>query len=243
MNRVSRVIVAAVLAAATASAFGQNGTIKGKVNFKGDKPPKFKELKMGADKYCENHHANDAAKPRPEYFVVNPNNTVRDVFVYIKSGLPKQEWPKPAKTVLDQVGCMYVPHVLGVMAGQEIEIKNSDATSHNIHALPKANAEFNFGQTQKGMTKVETFKNPEMAIKIKCDVHPWMAAWCHVMTHPFFAVTNVEGTFEIKDVPPGEYELAFWQERSEEQVMKVKVGPGETKEVNLDLEYKRKGED
>lgn len=242
----SYVFSAVTVLAVCSIAFGEGGTIKGKVDFKG-KQFKLKPIQMSADAACAAMHP-DAV--RPETVVHNENGTLRDVFVYVKSGLPKQDWPVPTTPAqIDQRGCMYNPHVQGIMAGQPVEIVNSDNTSHNIHSLPKNSPEFNLGQPKKDMKSTQTFKNPEFGdtpVRIKCDVHPWMGAWVHVMPHPFFSTTGKEGTFEIKGLPDGEYEIVAWQEKLGMQTAKVTIKGGNAVEQNFTFERKegdKKGED
>jgi hypothetical protein len=138
--------------------------------------------------------------------------------------------------VLDQDGCIYKPHVLGVMTGQNIRIKNSDPTNHNIHPLPKVNQEWNESQPPKGEEKLKSFAREEVMIPVKCNVHPWMRSYIGVVSHPFFAVTGDDGTFTIKGLPPGTYTLETWHEKFGPQDMQVTVGPKESKTV--DFTYK-----
>lgn len=236
-------LAATIVAACAMTAFGDGATIKGKVTYKGTPPktsgPKIKNM-QGADPICAGMHPNGA---RQEWIMVdNATGGLRDVFIYVKSGLPNKKWDVPSEqVVLDQKGCMYSPHIFGVMAGQGILIKNSDGTAHNIHALPKINAEFNKAQPRKGMQMTQSFKTAEMAVKIKCDVHPWMGAWAHVMDHPFHATTAADGTFEITGLPAGEYVIEAWTEKMGTQTMTVKVGEGETKDdIAFEFERKRK---
>jgi plastocyanin len=168
--------------------------------------------------------------------VANENSTVRDIFVYVKSGLPAgKTWTVPTEpVVLDQKGCHYEPHVFGIMTGQELLVRNSDNTAHNINANPKNNDGFNQGQPKKGMEFTKTFGVAEQMVKFKCDVHPWMSAYCAVMEHPFFATTDEDGNFEITGLPDGTYVLSTWGERFKKgQEMTVTISGGETQEVEF----------
>ena len=234
-------LAATIVAACAMTAFGEGATIKGKVSYKGKPPktsgPKIKNI-AGADPACAAMHPNGA---RQEFIVVDSaTGGLRDVFIYVKSGLPNKKWDVPSEqVVLNQKGCMYTPHVFGMMAGQEILIKNSDGTAHNIHSLPKNSSEVNKAQPRKGMQMTQTVKTAEMAVKIKCDIHPWMGAWAHVMDHPFHATTGADGTFEITGLPEGEYVIEAWTERMGTQTMTVTVGDGETKE-DIAFAFERK---
>jgi Carboxypeptidase regulatory-like domain len=207
-------------------------SITGKVVFDGT-PPKVKKIKTDADPQCAAMHAD---KPlMSEEVVVNDNGTLRNVFVYVKSGLPAgktYEVPKEP-VVIEQKGCEYFPHVFGMMAKQLLLIKNDDDTLHNIHALPTVNEEFNKGQPSGSPDLKKTFTKPEVMVKFKCDVHPWMGAYVGVMDNPFFAVTGADGTFSLKGLPAGDYEIVAWHEKYGEQTQKVKVGDGETKTVDF----------
>jgi plastocyanin len=218
----------------TSQVFG--GTVTGKINFKGAKPS-IPAIKMNADKKCLTlHGGKDVAS---EQVVVNPNNTLRYVFVYVKSGLQGKKYPAPKdKIVIDQKGCMYTPHVFGMMAGQPLEVVNDDPFMHNIHALPKNSATFNIGQPKKGMKNTKTFDKPEVMVKIKCDVHNWMSAYIGVLDHPFFAVSDEKGNFTIKDLPAGDYEIEAWHEKYGAQTMKVTVGASETKTADFTFDGK-----
>lgn len=224
-------IVTGILTALAFSAAAMAGDgIKGTVKFKdGDKVYKFKKQnkKLAADPFCE---AKWNGKPfRSQKVAHNGNGTLRYIFVHIKSGLPDKKWDVPkTPVILDQIGCRYEPHVFGVMAGQTIEIRNSDGTAHNIHAVPKANKGFNKAQPRKGMKMNQSFKNPEMDVKVKCDVHPWMQCWIHVMKHPFHATTGADGSFDIKTdgLPDGEYEIEALSEYFKPKTAKVTIAGG-----------------
>jgi plastocyanin len=212
------------------------GNVTGKVNFKGAKPAPVK-IKMTADKKCEKMHGGKDVLS--DQVVVNPNGTLRNVFVYVKSGLPKKKYPVPAEKVkFDQSGCRYTPHVFGVMAGQKIEITNSDETLHNVHALPKNSKQFNIAQPKKGMKMTQSFATPEVMVKIKCEVHNWMAAYVGVMDNPYFAVSDDQGNFTIKDLPAGTYEVEAWHEKYGTMTAKVTVGAADTKTADFSFAAK-----
>src|SRR5712664_1305599 len=154
------------------------GSITGKISFTGDKPA-MKTLSMDATPACARAHT---TPQKSQEVMVNENGTLKNVFVWVKSGLPDKAWPAPATPVkLDQKGCMYEPHVFGVMAGQDIEIANADPTNHNIHPLPKENREWNESQPPSGEAKKKSFARQEVMIPVKCNVHPWMRAYIGVV--------------------------------------------------------------
>lgn len=204
--------------AAPAAAPGQ-ATISGKVMFTGAKPA-LRVLSMDATPACARMHKDP---PRSEEVVVNADGSLKNVFVYVKAGLPDSKWPVPAKVTVDQVGCVYKPHVVGLMVGQDIEFLNSDETNHNIHPLPRVNREWNESQPPKGDAKVKQFPQPEIMMPVKCNVHPWMRLYVNVTSHPYFAVTGDDGAFEIKGLPAGDYTVEAVQERYGPQETKVKV--------------------
>ncbi len=203
-------------------------TISGKVTFAGANPAK-ETIKMEADAFCKAAHSGPVYT---EDAVVNPNGTLGWVLVYVKDVQGK--FPAPATAVtLDQRGCQYHPHVFGIQAGQELKIINSDGTLHNIHALPKVNAEFNIGQPFPKMETIKKFDKPEVPVRFKCDVHKWMGAYAGVFSHPFFATTSDQGTFEIKNLPAGTYTVEAWHEKYGTQTSSVTVGATETKTVDF----------
>ncbi len=212
------------------------GTLTGKVNFKGAKVVPVK-IKMTADKKCEKMHSGKDVYS--DQVVVNSNNTLKNVFIYIKSGLPKKKYKTPKEKVrFDQNGCQYSPHVFGVMVDQKIEIRNDDETLHNVHALPKNSKQFNIAQPKKGMKMIQSFSKPEVMVKIKCEVHNWMAAYVGVMDNPYFAVSDDKGAFTIPDLPAGEYEVEAWHEKFGTKTMKLKVGASDTKTADFTFEGK-----
>ncbi len=206
------------------------GSITGKVAFAGDKPV-MKTLSMDAVPNCARAHT---TPQKSQEVMVNENGTLKNVFVWVKAGVPDKQWPVPPSAVkLEQKGCMYEPHVLGVMATQEIEIINDDPTNHNIHPLPKVNQEWNESQPPKGDPKKKSFARQEVLISVKCNVHPWMRAYIGVVGHPFFAVTGDDGTFTIKGLPPGTYTIEAIQEKFGSKEMQVTVGAKEAKTAAL----------
>ena len=224
---------------ATASAGGagavpdeaNGGTITGKVAFDGAKP-KMKVIDMSAVPFCTKAHAGSPGMT--EDAVVNDNGTLKNVFVWVKSGLPDKQWQVPTTPVLlDQNGCMYKPHVIGVMAGQQIDIKNSDQTNHNIHPMPQTNQEWNESQPPGTPDRMQTFPRQEVMIAVKCNIHPWMRSYIGVVSHPFFAVTGDDGTFTIKGLPPGTYTIEMIHEKYGKQEQQVTVGAKETKTADF----------
>jgi plastocyanin len=194
-----------LLPAATDETFKVSGTVK----LDGAVPAAKLNKALGGDPACCALHKD---LPARDDLVVNPLGGVKWAFVYVKKGLEGQTFDPPAQPVqLDQVGCVYAPHVTGARVGQVVQFKNSDPMGHNVHGLPFSNKEFNFGQPPGSLNTVK-FTTPEVMVKVKCDVHPWMGTWIGVLDHPFFAVTDAEGKFEIKNLHPGTYTLGIWHE-------------------------------
>ncbi len=206
------------------------GNITGTVKFAGAKP-KMPKISMSADAVCKAGHTSDVFS---EEVVVNPNNTLRYVYVYVKSGLNNLKFPAPSTpAVLDQKGCMYQPHVVAVQVGQALKIRNSDGVLHNVNARPAKNQGFNMGQPVQGMESDKTFTAAEVMIPVKCDVHPWMHSWIGVQDHPYAAVSDETGAFSLSNLPPGEYEVEAWHEKYGTSVQKVTVGAKETKAITF----------
>jgi len=209
------------------------GTITGKVAFTGQTPNRIR-IRMDAVPACTQ------ANPEPVFVqevVVNSNNTLANVFVYVKEGLGDRSFAAPAGDVLiDQQGCMYHPHVMGLVVGQKLRIKNSDSTNHNIHPLPKENREWNQSQPPGSADMIQEFARPEIMIPVKCNVHPWMISYIGVQRHPFFAVSGADGSFEIKGLPPGNYVIEAWHEKFGTFQQNVTVGASETKQVDFSIQ-------
>ena len=205
-------------------------TITGKVTFSGEKPAS-KAISMDAVPACANQYKGTIPA---DDTIVNPNATLKNVFVYVKAGLPARQWPAPATPVsLDQKGCIYTPRVLGIMTGQDLEISNNDPSMHNVHPMPKNNKEWNTSQAPKGEKIVKQFDKEDIMIPFKCNVHPWMRAYVGVVSHPFFAVTGDDGSFTLKGLPPGDYTLAAWHEKLGTQEIKVSVAAKESKAADF----------
>jgi plastocyanin len=214
---------AAAVDAATAA------TVTGKVKFEGTPPPP-QSIKLSSDPYCQK--ANPGLTTETE--VVGKDGAVGNVFVYVKDGLGNRTFPTPSEpVVLDQKGCHYTPHVLGIQVGQPLQIVNSDDTLHNVHGLPKVNQEFNQGQPIQGMKMTHTFSAKEVMVPFKCDVHGWMNAWIGVLDHPYYAVTSADGSFSLKGLPPGTYTIEAWHEKLGTQTQTVTVAEKESKDVQF----------
>lgn len=222
-------MAAGFVANAPAAARPQNsGSISGTVAFQGT-PPKRGSLNMDADPVCSGKHAEPVLA---EDGAVNSNGTLPNVFVYL-DGVTGTFQPPAQPVILDQHGCMYEPHVLGIMVGQELRIVSSDATTHNIHFVPKVNDHWNHSQLPGSAPLSHKFSKPEIMIPVQCNEHPWMKAYIAVTSNPFYAVTGDAGSFTIKAVPPGSYTLKTWTASFGTQEEKVIVHAGETAHVSL----------
>lgn len=188
----------------------QAASVSGKILFQGS-APEPKKAAMDADPSCQLAHPDGITL---DEVVVNANGTLKNVFIYVKEGLSGQTFEPPKEAVvIDQYGCAYNPHVFGIQVNQTLEILNSDDTLHNVHALAKTNKEFNLGMPIKGMKLTKKFTSPEIMVKFKCEVHPWMSAYVGIVNHPFYSVSNEEGNFNIQNLPVGEYVLEAWHEK------------------------------
>ncbi len=206
------------------------GTVSGRVLFTGT-PPVMPVIDMSSNPQCERQHKTPV---KAETVVVNPNGTLRNVFVWIKSGLSPAKWPMPATPAkLDQNGCMYAPRVQGLMEGQDFEILNSDPVNHNVHAECERNAAWNESQPPRAEHKFKKFPAEEVLFPVTCSVHPWMRAYVGVSPHPFFFVTADDGTFVLKGVPPGTYTIEAVHEKYGRKEGKVTVAPSGTASIEF----------
>ena len=212
------------IAAGTAS-------VRGVVKFVGA-VPKSTPVNMAADPSCAKQHP---APVLSQDVVADANGGLQNVIVFIADGLGNQTFDPPSQpVVLTQKGCMYQPHVLAMQENQRLEVKNDDPTSHNIHPVPVNNREWNKSEPPGSKTE-ETFTRSEIAIPVKCNIHPWMRGYVAVFKHPYFAVTGKDGSFDLSSLPPGTYTVEAWHEKLGTSTQKITIGANETKAVNLVL--------
>jgi plastocyanin len=202
-------------------------SITGTVTFDG-KAPALKPIAMDAEPVCAKKHSGPVPN---EMLELGNGGTMGNILVWVSKGLPSgKTWPAPSTpVVIDQNGCLYKPHVMGIMVGQTYKILNSDGILHNIHTLPKVNASFNKGMPATVKEATTVFAKPEDAFHVKCDVHPWMSAYVGVFTHPFFSVTAADGKYTISGLDPGTYEITAWHERLGTKTATVTVGASDKK--------------
>jgi len=202
-----------------------SATVNGAVKLEGA-APKPARIDMSQDPNCQG--ANSAEN------IVASEGHLANVFVYVKAGLGNRNFDIPKEAItLAQSGCKYHPHVMGVMAGQTIKIVNGDPTTHNIHPVPKDNREWNESQAPQAAALEKSFAREEILLPVQCNQHPWMKMYVNVVKNPFYTVTGPDGKFEIKGLPPGEYTLAFVQEKLGEQEVKVTLAAKESKTVDV----------
>lgn len=203
-------------------------TISGMVMFEGT-PPAATAIDMADEPTCAEQYSGDG--PMTEEVVVTDGH-LANVFVYVKEGL-SGDFPVPStQVVLDQKGCRYEPHVVGIMAGQDLTIRNSDGLLHNINTESSANRSFNISQP-RSMESNRSFRSMEIMIPVKCDVHGWMTSYIGVVDHPYFAVTGTDGRYTIPNLPPGEYVIEAWHEVLGTQTFPVTVGAQETGDASF----------
>ena len=206
------------------------GTITGTVTYEGA-IPKFREIKMDADPICLSKHGK---KVFPQTLVLGPDKTMANVFVRVKDGIFDDTYPAPIEPIIiTQEGCMYDPHVIGLMVGQPLKILNPDGTLHNVHVLSKINPEFNLAMPKFRRETTKVFGKAEFMFPIKCDVHPWMSAWISVMDHPFFDITGEDGEFRIESVPSGRFTVEAWHEKLGTVSESVLVSPGSESKISF----------
>ena len=206
------------------------GSVTGKISLDGT-PPDSKPIDMSADPYCDKL---SGAPKFPQQVVTGEGGSLANVVVYVKDFPADYIVVAPESgTSLSQRGCMYDPHIVALRTGEKLEIRNEDQSTHNILAMPQQNPKWNRSETPGTAPIEETFAVPEMAIPVRCNVHPWMKSYLFVFAHPYYAVTGKDGRFEMKNLPPGTYTLEAWQEKYGKQDVTVTVDPKESKTVDF----------
>ena len=202
--------------------------VSGTVTFDGERPVAA-PVKAGGSLYCV-RHARDLAM---EDALVSENGLVQNVIIYVRSGHERWAYAPPSDfAVLDQKDCVYTPHVLTVMANQQVRIRNSDDTFHNVHAQPKRNTPFNLAQAVRNAEDVQVFSKADEPFRVGCDLHRWMSAYIGVFEHPFHTITDEKGAYSMQ-LPPGKYELAAWHEKYGLRTAMVDVQDGQKIELNF----------
>ncbi len=215
----------------SANAVPEGAEILGTITFRGADPDV--EIPLSADPHCRELNGGAINSGTVE---VDAQGRLANVFLYISKGLTAPPPPAPASAVeLDQNGCRYRPRVLGLRVGQPLVIKNSDSTIHNVHGIPTANPEFNQGTPARGMQIEKRFEKPDVMVRMKCDVHPWMSAWIGVLDHPYFAVSDALGKFRIAGLPAGTYTLTLWHESLGRREQSVTVEALGKAQIDFDL--------
>lgn len=222
--------------APVAGAVTPSVTVRGTVKFDGV-APKPAHINMAQEPSCAKMHGGTAAS---QEVVIGPNGSLANVIVYISEGLtsPVADAPPSSPMVIEQKGCMYEPHVLALQAGQDLKVINSDSTSHNIHPMPANNREWNKSQPPGSPAIEATFAREEIAIPVKCNIHPWMKSYIGVFKNPYFSVTDKNGSFELKNLPPGTYTVSAWHEKYGTVTQNITVGANESKAIELDFKAK-----
>ncbi len=190
---------------------------------------------MGSNEYCAT--AQHSAQHRSQAVSTGAGNGLRDVIVYVEEG-PRGvgNSENHAPVLLDQKDCMYVPRVIAMRTSQQLVVRNSDATLHNVHVYATENRGFNIGQPFQGIESNKTFDTHEVGIRVKCDVHGWMTGSIAVFDHDFFAVTAADGNFSMENLPPGEYTLVAWHQSLGRRTQPMTITAGSTPEVHFEFE-------
>ena len=228
----SRRLLTAVLATVVAPSLMFGGTISGKITYTGT-PVKQKPIDMSKEPSCAKQHATPVTT---ETVVTGANNTLENVVVYISAGADDANAPAQAVT-FTQKGCQYLPHVIALHTGQELQVANADQTSHNIHPLAKVNREWNKSQPPGSPNISEKFDSPEF-ISVKCNIHPWMHGWFVVLKTNHYSISKDDGAFTLPNLPPGKYTVTAWHEDYGTQTADVTITGNETKPVDFTFKAK-----
>ena len=213
----------------TAIDLATTGAIQVDVQFQGTVPP-MKELVMSGFPQCAAQHQ----APVLAGDMLVKDGKVENAFVYVKDGLGDRVFAVPTDpVVIDQKGCLYVPHVAGAQVGQPVEFRNGDATLHNVHGSPKGSSGWNVALPRQGAERTITVEHPEVMISVRCDLHPWMQGWLGVVDHPFFGVSGPDGRVTLQGVPPGDYVVGVWHERFGTREAKATVTPKGTASMGV----------
>jgi plastocyanin len=210
------------------------GSVTGTVKLDGT-PPHERGIDMSKEPSCAKEHASNPVKV--ETVVVGPNGGLQNVVVYVTQGLSGNEGSSTEVQEWDQKGCQYIPHVIALNPNQHFKVVNSDQTSHNIHPQPKNNSEWNKSQPPGSQPFDVTWANPEVAINVKCNIHPWMHGYMAVVKGPH-AVTDNNGGFKLEGLAPGNYTLTAWQEEYGTQTQNVTVAAGKPAAANFTFKAK-----
>lgn len=204
-------------------------TLRGVVHFDG-KIPSARPINIAADPVCAKQHPSAVMA---QEVVADAQGDLQNVIVFVSDGLNGQVFDPPSQpAVVEQKGCLYEPHVMAVRAHQTLELVNDDATSHNIHPVPANNREWNKAEPP-GSKMEDSFAREEVAIPVKCNVHPWMKGYIAVFKHPYFAVTGKDGSFDLSNLPAGTYTIKAWHEKLGTSTQTVTLGANETKEISF----------
>ncbi len=202
------------------------GGIQGVVSFAGT-PPSAAKIPVASFSECGNPSGIDTD-------ILIQNGKVKNAFVAITKGLENYRFEKTSEEVMiDQRHCLYEPRVIGLQVGQTLVVKNSDPALHNIHAQPLQSRGFNVGMPRQASDIRKTFEVPEVMIPLRCDVHPWMRAYAGILPHPYFSVTGDDGSFRLKNVPPGDYIVTVWHEKLGKKEFPISVGAREEKTLEV----------
>jgi len=212
-------LLIAILAVAMAA---RAADIVGTITLKGTPPPEVPYTPLMENPDCAAMHK---TTPTTHFYVVGPKGELGDVVVYLKDVTGKSTGASAPPVVLNQKGCLYEPQILAIQTGQKLLVRNSDNCIHNVHCTPTVpgNEEHNDAQMPGAPDLTYTFAKPEMFITFKCDVHPWMFAWVSVFDSPYYAITDKEGKFVIKNVPPGKYTVVADHRKLGSQTQDVEV--------------------